>query len=486
VRLSYGDLDARADRLAAGLHQLGIAACDRVVVQLPNMPELVVLLVALFRLGAIPVLALPPHRRSEIAYLCEHAEASAYVIADVHAGFDFRTLAAQVRAALPSPPRVLVVGDPGPFLALSDVDGEPAELAPPAADEVAFLLLSGGTTGLPKLIPRTHDDYSYQLRATAEAMGINDQGAYLAALPVGHNAALGCPGVLGTLRAGGKVVLASSPSPDEAFGLIAREKVTLTTLMPSLVTLWIETAQLLGADMRGLTLEVGGAMLSPDVARRVRPVLGCRLTHWFGMAEGLLTFTRLDDSEDLAFTTQGTPLCPGDEIRVVDELDRDVTAGDVGQLLTRGPYTLRGYYRAEEHNARTFTADGFLRTGDLVRLTPEGQLIVSGRLKDVINRGGEKVPVEEVEDHLLRHPAIRAVAVVAAADAAMGEKTCAVVVAAADPPPRLHDLRRFLSTAGLADYKLPDRLEIVDELPFTSVGKVDKKALRETVAGATA
>jgi 2,3-dihydroxybenzoate-AMP ligase len=476
-RWAYGELNERADRLAVGLRGLGIRRHDRVVVHLPNGADFVVLCVALFRLGALPVLALPNHRRVEITYLCQHTEAVAYVLPDVHMGFDCRPLAREVRAAAPSLRHVLVAGAAGEFLALDSVDGEPEPLPPPDPGDAAFFLLSGGTTGPPKLIPRTHDDYAHQLRATARAMGFDERGAYLAALPIAHNAALGCPGVLGALQAGGRAVLAPSPSPDDVFPLVRRERPTLTTLMPSVLTLWLETAPLYDADLAGLVVEVGGAMLPPEVARRVRPALGCTLTHWFGMAEGLLCFTRLDDPEEVAATTQGRPLNAADEIRVVDERGRDVEPGQVGELLTRGPSVLRGYYRAPELNAVAFTGDGFLRTGDLVRATPEGRLVATGRIKDVVNRGGEKVPVEELEEHLRAHPDVRDAAVVPVPDRLMGEKTCAFVTSAGAAP-ALGELRRFLTERGLADYKRPDRLERIEALPLTGAGKVDKVALR--------
>jgi 2,3-dihydroxybenzoate-AMP ligase len=480
-RLTFDALDRRADRLAAGLRERGLRAGDRVVVQLPNVPEFVTLSVALFRLGALPVFALPAHRRSEIAYLCAHAQATAYVIPDVFQGFDYRPLAAEVRAGTATLRDVLVVGHPADdFIALSEVDAEPVELPPPSPQEVAFFLLSGGTTGAPKLIPRTHDDYAYQLRTTAADMGFDETGVYLAALPVAHNAALGCPGLLGALRAGGRVVLASSPSPGDIFPLIAREGVTLTTLMPSLLSLWMETASLFPMDLSRLVIEVGGARLAPEVALAVRTTLRCTLSHWFGMAEGLLCHTRLDDPDDVIAHTQGQPICPADELRVVDDADQPVPVGTPGQLLVRGPYTLRGYYGVPQYNATAFTRDGFLRTGDLVRLTTEGRLAVEGRVKDVVNRGGEKVPAGELEEHLLAYPTVQRAAVLSVPDAMMGEKTCAVIVAAT-PVPTLAELREFLSVCGLAHYKLPDRLEIVDELPYTSLGKVNKIKLLESL-----
>jgi 2,3-dihydroxybenzoate-AMP ligase len=476
-RWSYAELDARADRLAAGFAALGIEPGNPVVVQLPNTATFAVVSIALFRLGVPPVFALPNHRRTEVTYLCEAAEAVAYVIPDMHQGFDYRDLAAEVTGGVSSVKHVLVDGDPGNFTALRDLEEEPRPLPGPAPEDVAFFLLSGGTTGMPKLIPRTHDDYAYQLRASAEGLRQDANSTYLAALPVAHNAALGCPGLLGTLRAGGKVVLPPSPSPDDCFDLIGPEAVTLTTLMPPLVLLWLESAPFYDVDFSRLLIQVGSARFAPEIARRIYTELGSSLTHWFGMAEGLLTYTRPDDPLDVIIGTQGRPLAPDDEIRVIDEQDRDLPPGQIGELITRGPYTLRGYYRVPEHNAKAFTPDGFLRTGDLVRLTEDGNMVVEGRIKDVINRGGEKVSAGEVEDLLIAHPGVREVAVVAMPDEMLGERTCAWVIARGEAP-RLDQLRAFLRAQGLADYKLPDRLELTESFPHTNVGKVNKTELR--------
>jgi non-ribosomal peptide synthetase component E (peptide arylation enzyme) len=198
------------------------------------------------------------------------------------------------------------------------------------------------------------------------------------------------------------------------------------------------------------------------------------------MAEGFLCHTRLTDPEDVVVSSCGHPLCPADEVRIVNESDQDVGPGEQGEMLVRGPYTLRGYYRADDYNRQVFTTDGFLRTGDLVRRTPRGDLMVSGRIKDVVNRGGEKVPVEELEQQLVAHPAVLQAAVVARPDPALVEKTCAFVVTST-PRPSLIELRQFLRDAGLADFKLPDYVEYVDALPYTSLGKVNKRLLRERV-----
>jgi 2,3-dihydroxybenzoate-AMP ligase len=480
---TYTELDAHVRKVDAGLQHLGIKPGDRVVIQLPNSIELLTISLSLFRLGALPVFALPAHRRQEILYLCEHSESVAYVIPGTHLGFDYRALAEEVRGRAPHLRHVISTGDAtSSCLALKDlIDSTPARYPEFDSGEVAFFLLSGGTTGTPKLIPRTHRDYIYQLRATAVAVGLDRDSVYLAALPVAHNAALGWPGALGTLRAGGKVVLSVSPSPGEVFPLIERERVTLTTLMPSILKLWVEMAEFLPTDLSGVLFQVGGALLDPQVALSVYSKLGARLTQWFGMAEGFLSHTRLDDPEEVVANSSGRPLSAADEVRVVNETDREVEPGRTGELLVRGPTTLRGYYKAEDYNRTTFTTDGYLRTGDLVRITERGDLSVEGRIKDIVNRGGEKVPVEELEQQLMMHEDVRQAAVVAMADAVMVEKTCAFIVAGPKTP-ALAELRQFLRDAGLADFKLPDHIEIVESLPYTSLGKINKRILRERIA----
>ncbi|HLL69418.1 MAG TPA: (2,3-dihydroxybenzoyl)adenylate synthase [Micromonosporaceae bacterium] len=481
TRLTYRQLDARADRLAAGLHARGIRPGDRVVVQLTNTAAFVEVLFGLWRLGAVPVVALPAHRQAEIGYFCAHTEAVAYVIPD---GAEYRALAAAVRVATPTLRHVVVAGQPGAdTIALSDVDDDPVALPEPDPSALALLQLSGGSTGVPKLIPRTADDYLYSVRASAEICRLDEDTVYLCALPAAHNFPLSSPGLLGVFEAGGRVVMCPRPDPETAFALIAAEGVTITALVPPLALLWLDTAARTGAA--GLetlrVLQVGGAKLGAEAAARVGPVLGCRLQQVFGMAEGLVNYTRLDDPDDIVRHTQGRPISPDDEIRVVDDADVDVPPGEAGHLLTRGPYTIRGYFRADAHNATVFTADGFYRTGDLVRLV-DGYLVVTGRAKDQVNRGGEKIAVEEVENHLLAHPGVHDVAVVAMPDPYLGERTCAFVVPPADTPaPTSAQLRAHLRNRGLAAYKLPDKVTVVDAFPVTGVGKVSRSTLRASL-----
>ncbi|MFG2486122.1 (2,3-dihydroxybenzoyl)adenylate synthase [Streptomyces virginiae] len=487
---SYGELDARADRMAAGLTARGIRPGDKVVVQLPNTAEFFEVVFALFRIGALPVFALPAHRRTEISYFCSFTGAAAYVIPAVHGGYDYRELAAAVRAEVPGLREVFVAdADPGEFTALAEVplDVPAGGLGPgPVPHDLAFLQLSGGSTGVPKLIPRTHDDYIYSLWGSNEICGVDADSVYLVALPAAHNFPLSSPGSLGVLYAGGRVVLCPQPVPDVAFPLIESEGVTITGLVPPLALLWTEAATRTDRDLGSLeVLLVGGAKFSEEAARRVRPGLGCTLQQVFGMAEGLVNYTRLDDPEEIVVTTQGRPISPDDEILIVDDEDREVIPGESGHLLTRGPYTVRGYWNAPEHNARSFTADGFYRTGDIVRMTPTGHLVVEGRAKDQINRGGEKIAAEEVENHLLAHPAVHDANVVGEPDAYLGERTCAYVIlreGAGELRPAA--VKKFVRERGLAAYKVPDRVEFVSAFPKTGVGKVSKRDLRTAAPAA--
>jgi 2,3-dihydroxybenzoate-AMP ligase len=303
------------------------------------------------------------------------------------------------------------------------------------------------------------------------------------ALPAAHNFALACPGVLGTLAVGGRVVLARSPEPTACFALIAAEGVTITAVVPAVAQRWVEVAPTCTADLSSLrVLQVGGARMPAEIARLVRPVLGATLQQAFGMAEGLVNFTRLDDPEHVICETQGRPICPDDEVRIVDEQDRPVPLGHSGMLLTRGPYTLRGYYRAAEHNSRAFTVDGWYRTGDVVHRHPSGNLVVDGRCKDVIVRNGEKISAEEVENLVYTVPGVAQVSVVAAPDPQRGERVCIFVVVHPGTVVELDDVRRALAERGVADYKWPERLEMIDALPVTAVGKIDKNRLRSELA----
>ncbi|UED88032.1 (2,3-dihydroxybenzoyl)adenylate synthase [Streptomyces profundus] len=482
---SYAELDREADRLAAGLVATGIAAGERVIVQLPNGGAFLLVCFALFRIGAVPILVQPTHRDHEIRQLCRQGSAVALVIPDRRAGFDHRAMAERLRADCPTLRTVIVDGDPGDHLPLAELPADPVPLPDPDPGSVALLQLSGGTTAIPKLIPRTHDDYLYNARASLGACPLEERDVYLCGLPVAHNFPLCAPGVLGALDVGATVVLARGPGAEDAFPLIERYGVTVTAVVPPIALLWLEAARDTRHDLSSLrVLQVGGARLKRSAAAEVGPVLGCRLQQVFGMAEGLICYTRLDDPDELVESTQGVPMSEADEVLVVDDEDRPLPVGTAGHLLTRGPYTIRGYFLADEHNALAFTTDGYYRTGDIVRQLPSGHLMVVDRAKDLVNRGGDKVAADEVEEHLMSHPEVRDAAVVAEPDAALGERICAFVVPRS--PLRSRLLRAHLRDRGLAGYKIPDRFVFEEALPLTGVGKIDKKTLRARAAALAA
>lgn len=482
LHLSYASLADRCRRLAGGLRALGLQAGNNVVVHLPNGSAFVEVCFALFRLGARPILALPAHRQHEIGGFCSFAQATAYIGCDQLEGFDCRQMARQLRAANPCLQHVVIEGVAEEFTALGELyRSEALEHDAGQAEAVACFQLSGGTTGTPKLIPRRHAEYLYNVRASSAVCGLDQHTVYLAALPMAHNFTLCCPGVIGTLLAGGRVVCSRRPDPDTCFALISAEQVTVTALVPPLAMLWLDAQAQRQADLSSLrVLQVGGAKLLSTAAARVTPILGCTLQQVLGMAEGLLCYTRLDDRQELILHTQGRPLSADDEVRIVDEQGQAVPDGEVGELQVRGPYTIRGYYRLPAHNAKAFTDDGFYCSGDRVRRTAEGYLVVEGRDKDQINRGGEKVAAEEVENLLINHPQVHDAALVAMPDALLGESTCAFIVAR-NPAPSTFALKQHLRSQGLAAFKVPDRIEFVPQFPQTGVGKVSRKDLRESL-----
>lgn len=483
--LTFAELDVAADRAAAGLRALGIAPDDRVLLQLPNTNTFAVALFALLRAGALPVLCLPGHRGAELSHFTGVGDAVALVIPDHAGGFDHRTMAAELQQTHPGLRHVLVDGDPGPFTAWSDI----AECAQKSAgsgvatDRPALLLVSGGTTGFPKLIPRTHDDYVYNATASARLCGLSADDVYLVALPAAHNFPLACPGLLGAMSVGATTVFTTDPSPESAFATINRHGVTVTALVPAVAKLWAQARQWEPEVPTTLRLlQVGGAKLTAVDSAAVREALTPGVQQVFGMAEGLLNYTRPGDPIDIVDHTQGRPLCADDELRVVDDAGADVAPGAEGELLVRGPYTLNGYFNADAVNERAFTPDGFYRSGDKVRRRPDGYLEVTGRVKDVIHRGGETVSALDLEEHLLSHPAVWSVAAVPLPDEYLGEKVCAAVVFR-DEPVTLAELNRYLTDRGVSTHVRPDMLVPLPALPTTPVGKVDKRALVAAISG---
>ncbi len=475
-QLTYRELHQSAERLASGLFRLGVRRGDNVMVQLPNRISFVVTCFALFRLGAHPVLLMPTQRTHDVHALCQIARPVAYIIPDCIHDFDYREMAREIAASCTDLKHIIVDGEAEEFTALASIDEEPVNIPGPSYGDIAVLLLSGGTTGTPKLIPRTHDAYTYDFVLSARLCAVNTESVYLAVLPVAHNFTLGSPGILGTLSQGGSVLLSDTASCDEAMPLIEQYKVTHLALVPALARLWEQARDWEQSDLSSLRcLQVGGGRLTPELAEQVIARLG-PLQQVFGTAEGLLCYTRLDDSYEVIINTQGRPLSEEDEIKIVDANLQPVAPGEVGELITRGPYTITGYYRAEQHNTVAFTTDGFYRTGDLVCMTSDGNLIVEGRIKEQINRSGEKISTQEVETLLLQHPDIDDAVVISVPDELLGERTCACLPNNGNQP-EPGQIEEFLQQKGVQRHKIPDQWLFVPYWPLTTVGKIDKRRL---------
>jgi len=491
-QISYRELDRRSTRLAHYLLSNGVCKGDTAIVQLPNVPEFYVVFFALIKAGIVAVNANFSHQKLEILAYARQLKPTLMIGSAKHELFDNPEFYQQIRNESSDLVCLLLAKDEfGSSDSRRDFSddltsaigsklqkySEPLPMND--ANEVAFFQLSGGSTGTPKLIPRTHNDYLYSVRRSAEICRLSSQTVYLCALPAGHNFPLSSPGALGIFACGGCVVLASNPEPTRCFDLIDQHKVTMTSLVPSAVNLWLDLAVEHQQKISSLQLlQVGGANFSPALAQRIPSELDCQLQQVFGMAEGLVNYTRLDDDPTIIFGTQGRPMCPDDEIRIVDHNGYEVGLGEAGELATRGPYTFRGYYQSPEHNKRVFDDQGFYYSGDIVIQDIDDNLRVVGRVKDQINRGGEKIAAEEIENLLLAHPHITDAALIAVPDITLGEKSCACLVTnTAELKPR--EIRKFLRLQGIADYKLPDHFHFVQSLPLTAIGKINKQRLRE-------
>jgi 2,3-dihydroxybenzoate-AMP ligase len=491
---TYGQIDARATNLALNLLDVGIKPLDRLIVQLPNKIQFVYLYLALQKIGALPVMALPAHRYLEISQFAAIAGAVACVMPDRHRDFDFRDLVRRVKAEQPSLKHGLVLGEAGKgFHSLDDLierkaTRDAAELSRIQLNpgEPALFLLSGGTTGVPKLIPRTHNDYVYNSKMAGSVTAIDDQSVLLDVLPISHNLPLACPGLQGFIFKGALVVLSTDTSPEAVFRLVEKHRVTHIHVVPALLIRWLADPAIRRYDLSSLkVIQSGGQRLQPETRVKTQDLIPSVIVQEnFGMAEGVLMFVRLDDPAEVRLETVGRPICPDDEIMLLDDDDRIVPFGEVGEFCCRGPYTLRGYYGAPEHNKRAFTPDGFYRSGDLMRQHPSGNYLVEGRKKDLINRGGEKISAEEIENLILSHPAVQNVACVPVPDAQLGERCCACIVLQPGYALSFDELIAFLETKDMAKIKLPERLLIVAELPLSNFGKVAKKTLSEMAAAA--
>jgi 2,3-dihydroxybenzoate-AMP ligase len=496
-RLTYRELDERTDVLAAGLARLGLAPGDPVLFQVSNRLWAILAWYGVLKAGLVPVCTLAAHRGHEIGEISRRVGAVAHLVEAGTPGFDLAGFAAEQQGEHPTLRHILVLGGTagtagtaieslgaGTDLGAARTTVEKIQrgLDP---DDVAVFQLSGGTTGVPKVIPRLHAEYWYNAAAYARSWGWSPATRVAHLIPVIHNAGIVCA-VHGPHSAGACLVLGT---PDLALSLplMARERVTHVLLGHGHFTAVAEPG-FAAATASVTQVVLSGAKVPPALFNELER-RGLWSGQLFGMGEGLFLTTRPGAPREARATTVGTPLSPMDEIRILEPgTETGLPDGQVGELCCRGPYTLRGYFDAAAHNAGAFTADGFYRTGDLACIREIGgqrYVSIEGRIKDVINRGGEKINAEEVELLLLRHPRIAAAAVVAMPDPRLGERTCAYVVVQGEPL-TMAEIRQHFTQLQVAKFKWPERIEHLAEIPRTLVGKTDKKRLRDEIAAKTA
>lgn len=492
TRFTYRELREKVDRLAIGFMELGIRQRDFVLLQLPNWHEFILAFFALQKIGAIVVLLVPRHGLSEIDFLCNLTRPVAWIGPLRYRSINYEELTSQVREAHPEL-RYLVSVRSHENKAFTPLErlveknavtpSTRAALAAMRPDpmEVSIILPTGGTTGLPKAVPRTHNDYIASVEYHTRAWEITCNDVMLTAAPVGHAQAVhNCVG--GVFFHCAKYVLTDSTDAEDICRVIEREKVTAFPTVPALVQRIVSLENLRDYDLSSLTrIYAGGAPSSPELVKAVYEKIGCQFVNALGSSEGPAAMSRLDADLQTICTTVGEKDCPYATVRVVDQNLQDLPPNTEGELIAKGPNIFSGYFKSEKENRRVFTKDGFFRTGDLAKINEDGIITITGRIKETILRGGETISAIGIERLIGGHPAVADVAVIGMPDQALGERICAYVTLKEGRKLTLGELVGYLRDVGASVLQLPERLEIMDTIPLTKVGKADKKALKEDI-----
>lgn len=491
---TYRELDERTDRIAAGLIRLGLRRLDPVIFQATNRAATVLAWYGVLKAGLIPVGTLSQHRMHEIGHISAKVGAVAHLV-EAGLSFDLVGFARAVGEGHPSLRHVLSIeaptAEPGvhrieelgagidPAEARALVEAIEAETDP---EDIAVFQLSGGTTGVPKVIPRIHAEYWNNGLFYAGALGWNEETRVAHLIPIIHNAGISC--ALHAAHAVGATLVLATPDPVAAFDLMARSEITDVLIGQG-------HYQAAGSAGFGPVLRtvrrtvLSGAKVPAELFGKLDDGHSRWAGQMFGMSEGMFIVTPQDAPAAARAATVGLPIAPSDEIRILDpHSEQENPAGVVGELCCRGPYTIPGYFDAPEHNAKAFTSDGFYRTGDLAALSEfDGRRYVGieGRIKDLINRGGEKINAEEIELLLVRHPGIADAAVVPMPDERLGEKACAFLIPEPGAELTMEAVQEHMTVLGVAKFKWPERLVWLSALPRTNVGKIDKKRLRAEI-----
>ena len=498
IRLTYQELRQWVDRAAIAFLNLGLGKLDRVLLQLPNWAEFVYAYYGLHKIGAIPVMCLPRFSQREMEHFAALTEAKTWIVPLRFEKIDYRPTIKSLQTSSTHLKHIVVIDpsevkdEPRPegtisfHTLLQNVDlkkysKKDLSSLRPDPDEICHLMPTGGSTGLPKLVPRTHNDFLCNCDYRAKAWERSARDITLIATPITHNMAIEVS-MNPAFLTGGTVVMLSSTRPKEILEAIEKESVTTMILAVAQVQQIIDLPELDRYNVSSLqVIATCGSHMPAELIRKVYDKLGCKFFNVFGMSEGPCTQTRPQDSDEAVFHTVGRPICPYDEFKVIDAEGRDLPRGTEGELVVRGPCIFRGYFKAEAENQEAFTADGFFRTGDIAKFDPEERLTITGRKKDIIIRGGENISAREVEELILSHPNVEQVAVVGMPDPVLGEKACAFIKPKQGVRVSFDEIISYLREKKTSVLYLPERIESIQELPLTNVGKVDKKRLREEI-----
>jgi cyclohexanecarboxylate-CoA ligase len=481
---TYAQLNELVNHLASALQARGVGRGDVVSWQLPNWVEAVVIQLAALRLGAISNPVVSIYRHAEVSFILRQAASKAMFVPASFRGFDYPGMLAEIRDQLPDLQTVVVVGDDGTFAdtsyqaLIAEGRNRPLTAVEHGANDPALLLYTSGTTAAPKGVVHTHNTLDYEIRSTVEFFGLSRSDVVFMPSPVGHITGVVC-GILVPVRLGTTVVLLDVWDPGWALSLIATHRCSYTVAATPFLHGIVHHPDLAKSDVSALRVFMcGGADMAPELITSASVALDCMVTRAYGSTEyPSATGCNQDDPLGKRARTDGRAM-RAVQVRVVDESGSDARAGAVGDVLVRGPEMFVGYFDTSL-NDEAFTSDGWFRTGDIGRLDADGYLEITGRRKDIIIRGGENISVKEIEDHLFGHPKIGDVAVVASPDPILGERVCAVIVPTPGQTITLDEVTEWLRAAKFAKQKLPERLIVLDELPRTASGKVQKFKLRE-------
>ncbi len=492
TRLTYSQLRENSNRLAIGFIELGIQSQDRVLVHLPNWNEFLYTYFALQKIGAIPVLLIDRYRQYEINHLCKLTNAKAWVVPEQFGKIDYMPIIEDVRNKNPDLKHVILVrGEEHESylnveklidkITLNDKNMTLLAARRPDPMSVAHMGPTGGTTGLPKVVPRTHNDYLCRSEYVARGWELGYDDILLAVAPVGHDLTISI-GMLPTVFTYGKIILLDSVKPDTIAETIEKEKITTLAWTPALAYRLVYYEGLKNYDTGSLKkMYCGGGASSRKMIKDVREKLGCTFINAYGATEGMNVQTRLDYDIVKIHETVGKPTCPYDIYKIVDDNGTELPPSTSGQLLVKGPGIFTGYYNSPEENENAFDEYGFFKTGDLAMIDESGNIFLTGRIREIIKRGGESISTPEIENLIVTHPHVAAVAVVGMPDPEMGEKACAYIQLVEGKELSFDELIFYLKSKNASVLQLPERVEFIETLPLTKVGKLDKRFLEEDI-----